>query len=173
MDNNQNINNNNQFNNNNSNNFNTMNNTSNPEQNINQQTKILNVIPQINNSQNTNFNQMPSNINSNSINNSYGQNANEDFDALSNQAKSKYWSDAIELTDTSLSNLNVDDEYNNMGRIDYSQDPRVKKNLEETEKEKNTITITGEAKVFLIIILVLLLFVFIMPTIFDFLMTLG
>ena len=72
----------------------------------------------------------------------------------------------IDNTNTALNNLNVDSEYNNIPKADYTKDQQVIKNLQ--PKKKNTITITSEGKVFIIIVLVLLLFIFVLPTIFDF-----
>lgn len=81
----------------------------------------------------------------------------------SNQVQNKFINNNRENTNTSLNNLNIDDNYNSMPKVDYSQEPQVQENL----KKKNTITITSEGKVFIIIIVVLLLFTFIMPYIFD------
>ena len=96
------------------------------------------------------------------IENNFSQNDVEDN--LIVQHKNKFINNNIDTTSTSLNNLNIPGEYNNMPKVDYSQEPKVKENMQ----KKNTITITGEAKVFLIIIAVLLLFTFVMPIIFDF-----
>lgn len=81
----------------------------------------------------------------------------------SNENTNKFINNNRENINTSLNNLNIDGNYNNMPKVDYSQEPQVQENL----KKKNTITITSEGKVFIIIIIVLLLFTFIMPYIFD------
>ena len=77
--------------------------------------------------------------------------------------QNKFINNGVNMENTALENLNVEGEYNNMPKVDYSQDPKVQDNL----KKKNTITITSEGKVFIIIVIALLLFIFVLPTIFD------
>ena len=68
--------------------------------------------------------------------------------------------------ETSLNDLNIDGTYNQMLKTDYSQEPKVRENIEKSKK--NTIPITKELKTFLLIALVLFGFIIIMPYIFDF-----
>ena len=82
----------------------------------------------------------------------------EDNPLLNSQNKNKFITDSVSTTNTSLND-------NDMGRVDYSQDPKVQENLGKVQK--NTVTITSEGKIFLIIIAAMLLFVFVMPYIFD------
>lgn len=114
-------------------------------------------------------NQQPINplgaINNNPMNNQV--NNLEDINPMMNLQSNKFINDNIETNDTSLNNLNIDGEYHNMPKIDYSQDPNVKANLEQFENKKNTITVGPEAKIFLIIVIVLFLFIIVMPYIFD------
>lgn len=115
--------------------------------------------------QNIFINQNPINVTNSkteSINtNNFLQNDTED--TLLIQRKNKFINDNIDTNNTSLNNLNVAGEYHNMPKVDYSQEPKVKENMQ----KKNTVTITSEGKVFLIIIAILLIFIFILPTIFD------
>ena len=90
---------------------------------------------------------------------------NDDISNLINQQQNKFINNNIDTTTTTLNNLNVNGEYNNLPKVDYTRDPKVMKNIE--QHKKNTITITSEGKIFIIIILVLLLFIFVLPTIFD------
>lgn len=89
--------------------------------------------------------------------------------------KNKFINTNEEVKDTTLNSMNVNGEYNNMPKVDYSQDPKVRENIENINKygAKNTIKIGGEGKVFLIIIAVLLLFTFVMPIIYDTIRNLG
>ena len=141
----------------------------------------LNVIPQSKNfNEQYNINNQVSNqsLNMNdynSINNNQIQSNNNftEENPLLNQKNNKFITQNIETQSTALNDLNVDGTYHNMGKYDYSQDPRVKANLEQnnlnqTAKQKNTITITSEGKIFIIIIIALLLFTIVMPYIFDF-----
>ena len=73
----------------------------------------------------------------------------------------------METSNTALNDLNVDGEYNNIPKVDYSNDPQVRQNLEQNSHKKNTITITKEGKVFILIIVAMLIFIFTMPYIFD------
>lgn len=118
----------------------------------------LNVIPTTNNQ----------NLNTNNVeNNQFNQNNSqqiENEDTLVIKQTNKFINNNIDTSNTSLNNLNIDGAYNDMPKVDYSQDPKVRENMQ----KKNTVTITSEGKVFLIIIAILLIFVFILPTIFDF-----
>ena len=111
-------------------------------------------------------------INSNPINvinngfddttqNNFSQNDEED--RLIIQHQNKFINSDIDTTSTSLNNLNIPGEYHDIPKIDYSQEPKVKENMQ----KKNTVTITSEGKIFLIIIAILLIFIFVLPTIFD------
>lgn len=68
-----------------------------------------------------------------------------------------------------LDSMNVNGEYHNMPKVDYSTDPKVRQNIDAINKygAKNTVKIGSEGKIFLIIIAILLAFTFIMPTIYD------
>lgn len=90
---------------------------------------------------------------------------NKDINQIIGGESNKFINNNIDTSSTSLNNLNVEGEYNNMPKVDYSKDPKVMENIQ--KNKKNTITITGEGKVFIIIIVVLLLFIFVLPTIFD------
>ena len=149
---------------------NNQNNLNNPQTNndmeINNVQSTLNVIPTTNNQNNiengSNF------INQNQFNNiqSFNQNNSqqiENEDTLIIKQTNKFINNNIDTTNTSLNNLNIDGAYNNMPKVDYSQEPKVKENMQ----KKNTVTITSEGKVFLIIIAVLLIFVLVLPTVFD------
>ena len=118
----------------------------------------LNVIPTTNNQ----------NLNTNNVeNNQFNQNNSqqiENEDTLVIKQTNKFINNNIDTSNTSLNNLNIDGAYNDMPKVYYSQDPKVRENMQ----KKNTVTITSEGKVFLIIIAILLIFVFILPTIFDF-----
>lgn len=116
--------------------------------------------PQINNE----FEQNNLHQNLNIIPNLNNQQPVEPEDTLMIKQTNKFINNDIDTTSTSLNNLNVDGAYNNMPKVDYSQEPKVKENMQ----KKNTVTITSEGKVFLIIIAVLLIFVIVLPMIFDF-----
>lgn len=91
----------------------------------------------------------------------------EEFNPMLMGKQNKFINNNVETSNNTLNDLNVNGEYNNLPKVDYSKDPKVAENLNNIKK--NTVTITSEGKVFIIIILVLLLFIFVMPTIFDFL----
>ena len=137
---------------------------------INNSEHELNVIP-TNNTQNNvgnqnNFiNQNPINITNAGFgtNNQNGFIQNDVENTLTIQHQNKFINNNIDTTNTALNNLNVDGSYHNMPKVDYSQEPKVKENMQ----KKNTVTITSEGKIFLIIIAVLLIFIFVLPTIFD------
>lgn len=97
--------------------------------------------------------------------NSIINNTGDEIKDILNQEQNRFINNNIDTKNTTLNDLNVNGEYNNMTKIDYSQDPQVMKNI--NQAKKNTITITSEGKVFIIIVLVLLLFIFVLPTIFD------
>ena len=124
----------------------------------NEQNKFIN--PQMNNEFETN-NLQP---NLNVIPNFNNQQPVEPEDTLVIKQNNKFINNDIDTTSTSLNNLNIDGAYNNMPKVDYSQEPKVKENMQ----KKNTVTITSEGKVFLIIIAVLLIFVIVLPMVFDF-----
>lgn len=93
--------------------------------------------------------------------------AEEEFNPILMGKQNKFINNNVETSNNTLNDLNVNGEYNDLPKVDYSKDPKVAENLNNIKK--NTVTITSEGKVFIIIILVLLLFIFVMPTIFDFL----
>ena len=93
--------------------------------------------------------------------------AEEEFNPMLMGKQNKFINNNVETSNNTLNDLNVNGEYNDLPKVDYSRDPKVAENLNNIKK--NTVNITSEGKVFIIIILVLLLFIFVMPTIFDFL----
>lgn len=97
------------------------------------------------------------------VNNQSQINTIEEENPMLNLQKNKFLNSNNTEHNTTLDNLNVNGEYHDMPKIDYSQDIKVQENL----KKRNTVTITGEGKIFIIIIIVLLIFVFVMPYIFD------
>lgn len=103
------------------------------------------------------------NQNSKFVNTSINDNF-EEINPLANQKQNKFITENKEVSSTGIHDLNIDGEYHDMPKVDYSLDPKVQENL----NKKNTVTITSEGKVFIIIIIVLLLFIFVMPYIFDF-----
>ncbi|MBQ2872375.1 MAG: hypothetical protein IJE89_00025 [Bacilli bacterium] len=113
----------------------------------------------------------PINLNTNPMNNITNETNNnfEEENPMLNLNKNKFITTNEEVKDTSLNSMNVNGEYNNMPKVDYSTDPKVRENIEMINKHgaKNTIKIGSEGKVFLIIIAILLIFTFIMPTIYD------
>lgn len=121
-------------------------------------------------SQNTFINNPMNTVVNNPINDLNVQNNNNDFEDNPmfslNLNKNKFINNNIENSNASLNSMNVDGEYNNMPKVDYSQDPRVQENMKQI-KNNNTINIGSEGKIFIVIIAVLLLFVFVMPYIFD------
>ena len=154
---------------------NNQNNLNNPQMNNfmgnNNFQPSLNVIP-TNNNQNMNTNNLQNNqnfINPNQFNDMQTFNQNnsqqiENEDTLVIKQTNKFINNNIDTSNTSLNNLNIDGAYNNMPKVDYSQDPKVRENMQ----KKNTVTITSEGKVFIIIIAILLIFIFVLPMVFDF-----
>ena len=144
------------------------------------QPQPISVVPQnleqnIQNNSNQGFNTQPNQptsgntfINNNAFNPTPIPNGlvGED-DSINIQSTNRFINNDINTTNTALNELNVDGEYNDMPKIDYSKDPKVQNNLIQEEKQKKTIAITGEVKVFIVIIIALLLFIFVMPYIFD------
>lgn len=80
--------------------------------------------------------------------------------------ESKFINNKLTYNETSINDLNVQGNYNNILQNDYRNDPRVIENLK--QKEKKTITITKELKIVIIIVVILFIFIFIIPYIFDF-----
>ena len=81
---------------------------------------------------------------------------------------SKFISNEAQFNETTINDLNVDGTYNNMGTPDYSQDPKVKENLEKINSgKKTTVQLPADSKTFIIIAIVLLIFILVMPYIFD------
>lgn len=165
-----------------------INNEINQNTNINDYNQPLNVIPNVNNNDLHEFDnafinrtientttvnknvEMENNPNSNQIINTFNTGFATEQNEISQSdeeitigKQNKFINNNIDTTSTSLNNLNIDGTYNNMPKIDYSQDPKVQENL----NKKNTVTITSEGKIFIIIVIVLLLFIFALPTIFD------
>lgn len=136
-----------------------------PNQNSNND-NILN-----NQNQNTFINNPINNLNNNPMNNITNGTNNEfeEENPMLNLNKNRFITTNEEVKDTSLNSMNVNGEYNNMPKVDYSQEPKVRENIEMINKHgaKNTIKIGSEGKVFLIIIAILLIFTFVMPTIYD------
>ena len=101
------------------------------------------------------------NFNNPQVNNNFeGDELNEIFKSQQN----RFIKDETPMGNQTLNDMNIDGTYQNMPKVDYSQEPQVQANL----KPPKTITITSEGKVFILIIIVLFLFIFIMPYIFDF-----
>jgi len=69
--------------------------------------------------------------------------------------------------ETSLHDLNVDGKYNKLDKSPYSDEEKVRDNIDNRLKHNIKITLDHEKKVFLIIVGVMLLFIIIMPFIFD------
>ena len=69
--------------------------------------------------------------------------------------------------ETSLNDLNVDGKYNKLDKSPYSDEEKVRDNIDNRQKHNIKITLDHEKKVFLIIVAVMLVFIFIMPFIFD------
>lgn len=140
--------------------FNTSNSSQMPNENfINQQ-----VSPQ-NNSQTINPFTSSSNID-NPVNKGYVEMLKQE--GINVQSQSKFINES-NFNETSIDDLNINGDYNNLNRIDYSNDPKVMENLGRVEKkEKMTITITKDLKFIIIIALGLFIFILIMPYIFDF-----
>lgn len=73
-----------------------------------------------------------------------------------------------EYNPTSLTDLNVEGNYNNMNVApDYTTDPKVMENLHPDPEKKQAITINKELKTFFVIAVILLVFIFVMPIIVD------
>ena len=113
----------------------------------------------------------PININNNPINNINNEinNSFEEENPMLNLNQNKFIVNQDENQNNNLNNMNVNGEYFNMPKVDYSNDPKVRQNIEAINKHgaKNTIKIGSEGKVFLIIVAVLLIFIIFMPTIYD------
>ena len=69
--------------------------------------------------------------------------------------------------ETSLNDLNVDGKYNKLDKSPYSDEEKVRDNIDNRQKHNIKITLDHEKKVFLIIVAVMLVFIIIMPFIFD------
>lgn len=69
--------------------------------------------------------------------------------------------------ETSLNDLNVDGKYNKLDKSPYSDEEKVRDNIDNRQKNNIKITLDHEKKVFLIIVAVMLVFIIIMPFIFD------
>lgn len=86
-------------------------------------------------------------------------------EATINDENNQFIHSNVNYNETSLYDLNIEGNYNQMIKPDYSTDPKVIENIEKTKK--NTISITKELKTFFLIALVLFAFIIIMPYIFD------
>ena len=111
------------------------------------------------------------NINNDSLNNP-NTGFNNEFEEENPMLKlnqNRFINTNEELKTSTLESMNVNGEYNNMPKIDYSTDPKVRQNIENINKygAKNTIKIGSEGKVFLVIVAILLAFIIVMPTIYD------
>ena len=72
--------------------------------------------------------------------------------------------------ETSITDLNISEDYNNLNKIDYTKDPKVMQNIQQyegNENKKNTIPISKELKMIFMIAIGLFVFILIMPYIFD------
>lgn len=133
-----------------------------------EQTQNLNVVDNQIQNQNKFINNPINNTTVNSIN-TETNNTLDEVNPMMNLNQNKFINANEEIKNSTLESMNVNGEYNNMQKVDYSTDPRVRQNLEAINKygAKNTVKIGSEGKVFLIIIAILLAFTFIMPTIYD------
>jgi len=113
---------------------------------------------------NNQFNSMPPQMNNPEQPQVNGNYLDDEINEIIKPQQNRFINNSMPSENTTLNDLNVDGAYNNMPKVDYSQEPKVQENL----KKKNTVTITSEGKVFILIIIVLLLFTFVMPYIFDF-----
>jgi hypothetical protein len=132
--------------------------------------QVLNNHPNQIKNQNTFINN-PINMNNSQMNNFDVQN-NKNFEEENPMLKlnqNKFIVNQDENKNNNLNSMNVNGEYYNMPKVDYSNDPKVRQNIEAINKygAKNTIKIGSEGKVFLLIIAALLIFTFFMPTIYD------
>ncbi len=80
--------------------------------------------------------------------------------------ENKFIDNNKKFNETSINDLNIDGSYNKMSSIDYSNDPQVIANIQESTK-KNTVKISKELQTFFLIAMILLAFIFVMPYIFD------
>lgn len=69
--------------------------------------------------------------------------------------------------ETSLHDLNVDGKYNKLDKSPYSDEEKVRDNIDNRQKHNIKISLDQEKKVFLLIVAVMLVFIIIMPFIFD------
>lgn len=130
--------------------------------NINQTSVVA--TPQVNITENNNLNQ------SSNQNMEYTEILKQEGINVNNQSNNKFLNN--QFNETSLNDLNVTGDYNGMGTA-YSNDPKVRTNIEEMKTNKKTITITQELKIIIIISIVLFAFILVMPTIFDMIRNIG
>ena len=84
------------------------------------------------------------------------------------QSTNSYLNNNGDYNATSLTDLNVEGNYNNMNTApDYTSDPKVMENLHPDPEKKKTIKITQELKTFFVIVVILLVFIIIMPVLTD------
>lgn len=161
----------------NNNQLNVILNITNQESNINtlnNNEQITNINPQLNILNNVNMNDNNGMVTNNSnYSKSFDNITITNDDEIKIESNNRFINDNYDTTSTILNDLNVDGEYNNIPRVDYSMDPKVVKNMEADEKRKKTVTITQETKVFLIIIAILLVAIFIIPSIYDLIRNTG
>lgn len=146
------------------------------DSNVNSNDQIMNSNNYFNN---TPLPQQPTNVNntainivdsinlSNNLSSDVSHNVEINHDRIQVEDNNRFINNNFDTTVTTLNDLNIENEDQNIPKVDYLKDPKVQKNIENNAKLKKTITITQEMKVFIIIIIVLLVFIFIMPYIFD------
>lgn len=89
----------------------------------------------------------------------------------SNNANNQFINTANNFGETSLNELNVEGNYNNVATnqvfepADYINDPKVQANIH--PEKANTVTISKELKTVALLAIGLLLFIFVMPFLFD------
>ncbi len=90
----------------------------------------------------------------------------EELNQMLTSKKNKFINNNIDADSPSLTSLNIDTGNTEGPRVDYSKEPLVREKMEAAKK--NTVTVTSEGIVFIVIIVVLLVFIFVLPNIFDY-----
>lgn len=141
--------------------------------NNNSNTQIPNSLPNLQqgipNQNNINNNMQPLMPNQSNLNmQSNDQNlVNNSIGGINNQSNQYINYDISNArNETSINDLNVVSDYNQMGRPEYTNDPKVMENI--NQQKKNTIPVSKELKTVIIIALILLVFIIIIPMVFDF-----
>ena len=92
---------------------------------------------------------------------------------VNKKQENQYVDTENKYNETSLNDLNVSGEYNQFQTLTtpFSDDEKVRENIEEHTKKRGTVTINQEMKTFIVIGIVLLIFIIIMPYVFDIITT--